>query len=40
MLANDATEYAHSSAAFYEKGIQGVYEVRHSNEWVYEKWDS
>ena len=40
MLAADATEYEHSSAGFYEKGVQGVYEVRHSNDWVYEKWDA
>jgi len=22
------------------EGVQGVYEVRHSNDWVYEKWDA
>jgi len=40
MLVADATEYEQSSAMFYEKGIQGAYEVTHSNDWVYEKWDA
>jgi len=39
-LVKDHIEYAHSSAKYYEKGVQGIYEVIHVNEWVHENWDS
>jgi REP element-mobilizing transposase RayT len=38
MLAKNYIDYKHSSAAFYETGIQGVYEVEHVNNWINEKW--
>ena len=39
MLANNAIEYVHSSAKFYETGEQGIYDVTHANEWMYKNWD-
>jgi REP element-mobilizing transposase RayT len=37
-LVTDIIEYRHSSARFYETGKQGVYNVAHVNDWVYEHW--
>ncbi len=39
-LAKDVTEYKHSSARYYLTGEQGIYEVLHTNEWVYENWNN
>ena len=33
MLAPNAIEYVHSSARFYETGLQGIYPVTHHMEW-------
>ena len=38
MLVADYSDYVHSSAGFYEKATQGIYEVMHSNDWIYEHW--
>ena len=40
MLADNAIDYVHSSAKFYEIGEHGIYEVLHANEWMYKNWDS
>lgn len=37
-LVTDIADYAHSSARFYETGVQGIYEVGHSNDWIVENW--
>ena len=39
-LVNDFTDYIHSSAAFYEKGIPGVYEILHVTDWINDTWVS
>jgi len=37
-LVDNFTDYMHSSAGFYEEGRQGIYEVVHVNDWIYEHW--
>ena len=39
-LVKDVVDYTHSSALFYETGKQGVYDVVHVNDWVYEHWNN
>jgi REP element-mobilizing transposase RayT len=38
MLVKDIIDYTHSSAKFYGKGVRGVYEVLHANEWMSDNW--
>ncbi len=37
-LADNPTNYEHSSARFYETGVQGSYEVLHANDWIIANW--
>lgn len=37
-LVSEASEYVHSSAGFYLKGVQGSYNVVDVNKWICEKW--
>jgi len=37
-LAKEPIEYLHSSALFYETGVQGIYPVTHINEWIENNW--
>jgi REP element-mobilizing transposase RayT len=37
-LVTDPTLYEHSSAKLYFKGAQGVYNVVHTNDWIFENW--
>ena len=39
-LVKDIIDYRHSSAKFYETGVQDIYEVLHTNEWVYDNWNN
>ena len=39
-LVKDHMDYAHSSARFYDTAVQGIYEVVHVNDWVFENWNN
>jgi REP element-mobilizing transposase RayT len=39
-LAQAQSDYVHSSARYYETGVQGIYEVLHVNDWVYDNWNN